>query len=426
MTRTRLAAVALALALPRAATAEEGAPSLRLGGRVLAHLRAPARDPGGGELQQASASVWLEAHPRLDATTAGHAVVTLDHVPASVAPAGDEVRAGVREAWLTVARGGVEARLGQQLTVWGNGDGVSPNDRLTALDYTFFSADDEVRRRGAPSAVVSYTRAGEASAASVSAAFVPVAPHTTFLLPPGLVPPGVEDLGLLRPRPTLGRAAYALRAGYEGDGWDASIVGYHGWNPLPFYALAGVDAGRVLVERRLQRLTSAGLYASASAGELVLRLDAAYLRVGDEPAAPPSRAEWVLGLERPFGERLRATTQLVGRAYVGPGPPGATADPIEQALARANALLHDAQDELRLASTASLTYTSEAGRLGAELAGAFNWVGHDYLVRATLTLRVAGALALRLGAEVFAGPRDRPLGALSDYSGLFADAQLLF
>ncbi|MGZ3438008.1 MAG: hypothetical protein ACXVDD_00745 [Polyangia bacterium] len=411
------------------ATARAEGPSLRLGGQLFSYVRVHLYDPADFAVEQASTSAWLTLRARLSPAVSVRAVATLDLVHASVLPQ-PTVRGDLREAVLTAVRGGLELRLGQQFVVWGNGDGVSPNDRLTARDYTFFSAEAEVQRIGAPAALLTFVPDGGAAPLAVTVAVVAVAPRSRLLVPAGVLPAGIVDLGEARGAPSLADAELALRAGYQGRGWDLAMLGFAGLDALPYYALADVNALGVEIERRQQRIVSAGLYGSTARGPWALRWDTAYVAAsevgGSSPLVPPSRWETVIGVERPLGERVRISAQVVYRRMVGRRPPSVLADPIDRAIAEANALLHDTQDDDRPAATARIAYSSETEVFQAELAGAVNFVGFDFWLRAFVTYRVWEHLALRAGVEIFEGPRTRPLGALRDFSGAFTEARVQF
>jgi Protein of unknown function (DUF1302) len=413
---------------------------LGLGGRLFSYVRVPTSDPANDPLQQVSSSAWLQAHPRLGQSTYAHVVGSVDAIATSVL-VDENVRGRLREAYVDTSAHGLEVRLGQQIVPWGNADGFNPTDLLSSSDNTLFASDTEVRRLGTPMLWASYTPLEGASPFRFIAVAVPVFTSGRPLVPPDLVPAGVVDEGLDRPEPTLSNAEVAGRISYAGSMWDASVMGFHGWNHIPEYELRSFTATQVNVGRRHRVQDAVGLEASASTGSWVFRLESAYVWTGNANGEDPERqpAHWdsVVGVERPFFERLRVQAQLVFRYHprLRPLNDVARADPVETVLRRevtkANALLLNYRFQSWPLATLRLAYTTENERFGAEVFGAVQLVRAegddvDFVARPQVTWFASDALRWRLGAELFEGPDGGVFGALHAFSGVYTEGEFVF
>ncbi len=417
-----------------------GAPAARgqalpLGGRLLSYVRAPLDDTIDSPLQQVSTAAWLEARPRLSGELSGRIGLVGELHEARPVP-GPASSVAVREAWVRYRSGGWEARVGRQILPWGNADLFSPADVLTARDSTTFAVQDEDRRLGSISALLSYTPAGGTSPLTFTLLGAPVAPVSQPLLPPELIPANVDDQGDLPLERSLANSEAAARIGYAGLGWDASLFGFVGWSHTPHYTLLAVDGATVRVARTLHPVTVVGGYASAGAGAWVFRLESAFSSTAraDErpPLVPPSSWDSVLGVERPLGDRFRVQAQLLLRTFADHVSPDEATGPdplraeVSRRIAETNALLHNYQERTLPAGTLRLAYASEDNELELEAVGGLASAGWDYFVRALVRYRWVDPFHTVLGVEVFGGPQDRPLGALHDYSGAFVEAGYAF
>ena len=169
----------------------------------------------------------------------------------------------------------------------------------------------------------------------------------------------------------------------------------------------------------------------ASTGKWVFRFEGAYVATenpsGKDRTKEPSSLHAVLGAERPFGERVRAQTQLIARWH--PEwyrPDSASLSPVDRGIAGANAVLFDYTSRVRPASTLRVAFDTEDERYASELFVLVDWVAGDGVVRPTMTWRVSDALRFMTGAETFFGPRRSPLGAFTRYSGVFVGARYSF
>ncbi|RYZ67305.1 MAG: hypothetical protein EOP09_11265, partial [Proteobacteria bacterium] len=146
------------------------------------------------------------------------------------------LRAEVREATLAYSVPSFEIEVGQLFLPWGKADGVNPTDYLTAKDYTLYTPDDLRRKKGAPGAHLKWSPNGGDSPFSVDAVWIAKNAQSSLFLPSDRVPPG---LTLSNEQSGNSGGEGALRASYQGDGWDASLSGFRGYNHFPQYVLSG-------------------------------------------------------------------------------------------------------------------------------------------------------------------------------------------
>lgn len=400
-----------------------------ISGRTFAYVRAPV---DGGDFQQVSASVLLSARPRFN--DAASAAFELAFEDAAVALSGAEgLRVYAREAYVSLRRRGWLVRAGHQIQPWGASDVVNPTDFLTARDYRFFAADPEHTRRGALALLLSHAT----PRLEVKLVVTPRFPASRVLIPTSALPAGVS-LGEPEHIPAaVDNTEVAAKVKVAGGGWDVAVVGFRGWNHTPELELVSATDTELVLRHTHRRIVAAGLDASASVGKLVFRLEASYVvptdnADGADATRLPPVAAAVLGVERPLGQRLRAQAQLLARAYPQWTDPATVRGPDDattaarRGLAASNALLLDYQDAQRPAATLRLAYQSEEGRLEAEIFGAMNLVGRDFLVRPLIGWRPVEPVTLQVGVDVYGGPRDRPLGALEDFGGAFGQVTYVF
>jgi hypothetical protein len=398
---------------------------------VFAYLRAPLKD---APLQQASASAWLEVAPRLGPSYA-RVILTGDAFAASVVSE-PPVRGLVREGYVGIGDERVDLRIGQQIIPWGNADVVNPTDLLTARDYTFFSADPEANRLGVLSARASWT---PLEWLGLVAVWTPVAPVSTLLIPPGLVPSNVTVLAGQRPDASLANSEVAGRVTVNGNGWDVSLIGFRGWNHTPEFELRQIEPSGVIDIGTVQhRYVAAGGDASVTIGRVVLRAESAYVVTdnpdGTNPLIQPTHWDTTAGIESSFfQEHLRVQLQGIARVHPqytapadarGPDPATTAAD---VAIARSNSILLNYTSRYRIASSARVAYATSDDKFGAEVFAIVDLEGvHDYFVRPLLTYRPTDALKFELGVDLYGGPNDSPLGALSTFNGAFLQATYQF
>jgi hypothetical protein len=428
----RIAAIALTL-FSSAAWAEDGV-SARLSGRVFADGYAPIVD-GGSDFPFAGSSGWLQLDPRLGPSTGARLLLEgrawQEPGPRSVS--GVELR----EAYASGSSSGFELRFGRQIIPWGKSDVINPTDFLSARDYNRFNPDPEVQRVGGTSLLLSWVPAQGSSPLSFTAVWSPIGPQSELLIPGSLVPQPITLLSrAASPGAGWASSELALKSGYGGAGWDASIVYFRGLSRLSGLAREGSAA----IAPQAQRMQAAGGDISANAGAWILRGECAWVWTdGDgasdayrDPSHQPSHWDSVAGIERPLGDRFRMQGQVFWRLIPRFVPANEVrfADlltgPIDRGLLAGNALLLNFQERSRPGATLRLSFATDSSPWEGEVFAVMNWVGGDYLVRPKLEYAWSEAFRTIAGLQYYGGPQDRPLGALSLYSSVFFEGKYVF
>jgi hypothetical protein len=419
----RALAALLALALPSWA----GAATPTLSGKLWTHARAPVEklsDPW----HQISISAWVDGTYEFTENARAFLLLQVDEIAQSTART-EGLRLKAREAYLRYDRGGLELRLGQQIFVRGISDGISPNDVLGARDFTLFTADEEFRRQGLLALLASYSPKAGNSPLTFTFTWAARPLENTLLIPATLAPSGVTVNELTKPEFSLRDSETSVRAAYVGDGFDFALQGYIGWNRTPYYSVLSRSGPTTFtVGPVLERLKLIGTEASTSFGKWVFRGEAA-LRVAESSF---NTIDTVLGAERPLGERFRLQVQAAFRALTDYRPVSSVQGSdvvdtsVRQGLARLNRILHNQKREIALSATTRLSYTSESGDWEPEIFLMLNANGGDYLLRPMSTLAIYEGLRWSLGAEVFGGSMQEPLGALGPYRAVFTEFKYFF
>jgi hypothetical protein len=233
------------------------------------------------------------------------------------------------------------------------------------------------------------------------------------------------------PAQTLGHSETALKAAYNGQGWDASLLVFRGYNHLPEFELTSVTgtppALTANVSQVFHRIKAMGGDGSYTAGAWIFRLETAYVWTenndGSNPMIQPSRWDSVLGVERPLGDDFRIQLQGVYRYIPAFTDPALATQP---QIAQANALLLGYQFKSRPGATFRVAYSNERNGIDAELFMVGNFVGGDYLIRPKGSYHWTESLTTTLGLDYYGGPADRPLGSLQPFNSLFLEAKYVF
>lgn len=413
-----------------ASAASSEGPTFTIGGRIFGYARMPIEHPVTDPFQQVSTSAWLEGKAKFNEATSAKVVVAIDALTPSL-DGTTEVRGRLREGFATAHGHGLDFRVGQQIIAWGNADGVNVLDLLSATDFRFFSADPDVRKIGAFATRLSWVP-GEDGPVEITLVWQPVAPVSSLLFPASLIPQGVTLAEPVRPKPSLSNSEVGGKIQYNGSGWDIAAIGFYGYNHLPEFYLARQDATGIVIGQSNYRYLATGGEASLSTGKWVFRAEGSYVFTESNRGAiafiQPSYFGGILGIERPFGERVRVNAQGVIRYYPYWTDPiqQVGRDPALQGIAAANSITQNYTDPLRPGATLRIAYTSESEAFEAEVFGLAYFTGFDYVVRPAVGYHLSDAFKLQLGAEYFGGDRTRSIGSLHPFSGVFTQATFTF
>ncbi|MBI2711555.1 MAG: hypothetical protein HYX41_01655 [Bdellovibrio sp.] len=420
---------------------EDSRDETSVSGRIFSDFYIPTGNFFNGSLQQISGSAWLQLDPKVGEGTSAHLILTADQIAASSVSGKGGFSPGVREGYVHYFKSGWNVRMGKMILPWGKSDGVNPTDFLTAKDYGFFNPDDEVRRIGAVSVLLSWTPSSGNSPFTFTFVGTPVFPQSVLLLAPGQIPSGLSGVSTIQsPATTLSNSELALKVAYSGEGWDASVLVFKGWNHLPEIGVNSVSISgttpTVSVSQGFHQYRALGGDSSVSFGKYVLRGEAAYVWTengdGQNPMIQPSHLDAVVGLERGIGDDFRVQTQFLIRYFPYFTPPSQATDPnpvmafVYQQVAGVNALIQNYQDVWRPAASFRLSYSNDQNRLAGEVFLLGNFLGGGLLLRPEVTYRLSDSLKATLGLNYYAGPADRPLGVLAPYNALYTELKYVF
>ncbi|HEX4923855.1 MAG TPA: hypothetical protein VFV50_07205 [Bdellovibrionales bacterium] len=417
-----------------------------ISGRAFTDVYLPAQKKLPKPLNQLSGSVWLQGDQAFSEAWSARAIFeanAFDYNNSNVSGRGDSthVEATLREGYVSYFSEGLELKAGRMILPWGKSDGINPTDFLSARNYSFFNPDSEVQRVGGAAVQLSYTPESLA-AWNFTAVVQPYFPQGRFLIAPGVLPSGIT---LNEPgRPEAGNPKnfeVALRASYAGEGWDASLSGFNGWNHFPelaerMHTVLGPGLVAVELDQTNRRVRAVGADGSYNQGKYVYRAESAYFWTENEDGldmrTQPMHHDTVIGVERPFGDHVRMQVQGVLRYYPNWRPIGETggADPVSaevnRQVASSNALLFQYQSRVNTSATFRIAYTDEASGVDAELFATENFEGQDFLVRPKVSYAATDQLRYTLGGDFYGGPGHRTLGALNPYNSVFLEAKYTF
>ena len=235
-------------------------------------------------------------------------------------------KARLKELWLEWSHGSLDFRIGRQIIIWGQADGIQITDVICPSDYSMAPAKklDEVRL-GVDAALIRIS-GGRYELELVWMPFFRAAELPTRDNPWrfGGDWPGAREI---RPKRSLSSSEAALRFSGHWPGFDAAVSAFWTRSDLPV-AAPGPDGRPVL---SWPRLAIFGFSASKPSGDLVWRLEAA-LRTGESRQAftvgPAGRAlaeplktgslKWLLGLDWTPGGDWTISGQISGEEIIDP------------------------------------------------------------------------------------------------------------
>ncbi len=425
-----------------------------LSGKVFTDFYVPTESVRETPFRRVSSSAWLEGNSRLGTQTQetfSHFSLAADLAEATATQdTSSQLTLTLREAYVGAHRDGWELRAGRQITPWGKSDAVNPTDFLSAKNYTLLNPDDELRRKGGTGVLVSWTPLSGNSPLNFTAIWNPIFPQSELLIASQVIPAGVSLSSTAQTQPTtLSNSETAFKVSLNESAWDASLSFFRGWNHTPEYNVSEVTLApltgvpSVTIAPIFHRVRALGGDASTTWDKWIFRAESAYFWTenndGSQPLLQPSHWDSVIGVERPLGSDFRIQTQFIYRvsphfapaesARFSSGNPILSSPqmaPLAPAIAKANALLLGYQDHARPGATLRLSYTNDPSGIEAEIFALGNFVGGDYFIRPKISYAWSDAFRTTLGADHYAGPEDRPLGALHGYNSVFGEAKVSF
>ena len=320
----------------------------------------------------------------------------------------------LREAFVAIASGSLELRLGRQILAWGRADGVNPTGNLAAEDLTLLTPDDADRRLGTTTAVASYFVGG----ASVSAVWLPEFRGHRFPLPAG-------GGSFVHERPDWPGDQWAARVERTGGSVDWSASYFQGLDLTPDLAPGGTTGLVILNHHRVRVI---GADAATTVDRFGVRVEGAYTRTADANGADPfGKTPFlfaVVGADRTYFEgRFNLNVQYLWRHLSSYRP---TRD-------------DDASETASLASLqAILSSQTRRTQHGASMRASYKWL-HETLetewaaigyaspggiaMRPKITYAVNDRVSAIAGAEVFRGETNSLFQLLRPNSVAYLEAR---
>jgi hypothetical protein len=237
--------------------------------------------------------------------------------------------ARLKELWIEWSSPKMDLRIGRQIIIWGQADGIQITDLLCPPDYTESVTRSLEDVRIPVEAALLRIRAGPDL--DVEAVFIPffksaVLPEPSNPWSAGYGAAGPALKGARRPPRSLEHSEMALRISAHLPGLDLAASFFRTTDDFP---VAGPGEGGG-VEARFLRQAVLGLSAAKSMGSVVWRAEAAFRPdQGIQAARPeidgPKRAKtlkWLAGLDFAPGGGWSLSGQLAGEALIS-APKGA-------------------------------------------------------------------------------------------------------
>jgi hypothetical protein len=194
------------------------------------------------------------------------------------------------EAWVDWSRGGLSFRLGRQLVSWGVADGLTLADVVCPQNLSAYAGLDFAGSRLAVDGLrLRYAFPALAFEALWIPLFTPArlpedpGPLYEIFYPssidagPAVLPVSFSAASLPR---TIADGEYGLRVSCYTPALDFSVMGFYGWNDIPFFTKQLIPGGGLNLTPEYGRTLSAGADAGIPLGEVLLRLEAVWTAGG--------------------------------------------------------------------------------------------------------------------------------------------------
>lgn len=333
----------------------------------------------------------------------------------------------VREAYVSLYLGNLDVRLGHQIVVWGRADGFNPTNNMTPQNMLARSTDEDDRREG------NFLMRAFCSLNPIRFEVIWVPQYTPSVLPIGLFPfPDYVVLGdAVIPDANLENGSIALKANLEASKLEGSVSYFRGYMPMPGIALSSIDeldgGGLLLtVSPKPYQMQVAGADFSTTWGSFGLRGEAAcrapvedYKEVVE---IPNPDVQWVFGVDKSRGD-LSVIVQYIGRYVLNFEPLPVPADE----LTLKNRMIASQMDEISHAVFTRPALAMNHETVTLECLAYYSMTTEEILLRPSLTIDLADALGLKLGAEWYSGPENTLFGSIEEpLSSLFVELKSSF
>ena len=415
-------------------------------GKSYTDLYVPTRNSNPPKpLQQLSTSLWLESDPRLSEKFTSKIVYQGDGFDAQYSSFSGNttvtnLHSQLREGYITYNNGsGLELRGGQQIISWGKTDVLNPTDYNSAKNLNFFNPDDEVKRVSSTSVQANLVPGGD-SKMTLTAVWNIIPAEGRLLIPSTTVPANATVSDPQFTPVTFSNSEFAEKISYNGSGWDMSVSTFSGFGHMPELKLNSVTFNgttpTINMDQIYRRIAAFGADGSYSTSKWIFRGESAFTQTanndGSNPLILPSHWDSVVGAEYALSEYFRIQGQAILRVFPQYTSPtqatgsDANTTQLNQLIATTNALLQQYQDPSRPSGTLRVGYLNEKSGIDTDLFIVQNFNGGDYLFRPRFSYSWNDFMKSTVGAELYGGPTNRPLGVLSPYSSVFSEFKYTF
>ena len=409
-----LAALACLLtsAAPHTVAAED---ALELSGEVRLSYWSSDRALTGDEHVPA-ASLWLDGDYRFDEDWSA----TFEGWVADAPLFDDRPEVEARRAYARW-RGHPDwdIRAGRQIEAWGRSDFMAPTDNLGSWDYTALFADDNDQRQGA----FMVSAVHWISDYRLQAVWLPEFRPTVYPLPQNLravVDPDTES--------QWHGSQFAFKLDEYGKDLDWSVSWFHGIDRT-FSLTPDTSAGAGRPFAALYPVIDVfGADAATSIGDLGLRGEIAYTRVGEEAESDlvrSSQMQLQIGAElRPLSG-VTMNLSYLGRYVTDYRDPGSLQQPTDQLAVGMQALWFQ-QDRYQNGVALRLATTALNDTVKGEVSTLYLAPTGEGTSRIKVTYLVSDKMKIVGGANWFWGPETSYFGSIHESSGAYVEVRYAF
>jgi hypothetical protein len=329
----------------------------------------------------------------------------------------DATRARLREGYLDIGLGPVDVRVGKQIIAWGRADRINPTDNLTPRDFTLLVPEDADQRHGTPAVMTTY------HVGNVSLTGVWLATFEPHVIPIQTPPAPFVLLRGREPRDPVSQ--FAFKVDQTGGAVDWSVSYFDGYNLYPDLSVRGVSFTGVEIAPTYHRIRVVGADAATVWGSYGLRTEMAYTftEQAGRPGVTRPFLFMVAGVDRTVLGSLYFNVQLALRVVSDFRDPERIADPVQRAVATAQAAINDQLDEVSETVALRISKKWRADTLETEVAAAVGLVRQDFAVRPKIRYAITDRLRVTVGADIFRGPTPSFFGRLRDMSTAYAEVR---
>jgi len=360
----------------------------------------------------------------------------------------------LREAYVNAYFGPVDLRLGKQVIAWGRANGFNPTSNLAPIDFRIRSPVEDDRRIGNMAARMFVNLLP----VRIEGVWLPLYQATEF--PTLQLEPGISFVDPSYPVVSLRNGTFAGKVNVELPSFEASLSYFNGNAPLPGLKYVDHQTGPeyyVQIQRASYRQHVIGADFAAVVGDLFGLTGEAALRIPMNQATTPWAAkqdmQWVLGIEREFGD-VMIIAQYLGRytfdwqpqynvlgsvtdlrdnpAVQEDGPNAATVraqntDKIQQTIFNYNRIIFNQKYQFQTLASLRVEWKTLQERLSISALGLVNFNTSEWALFPKVSYRITGGLTGSVGAEIYMGPDDTLFGMIEDdLTAGYAELRLSF